>query len=86
MFPGDALRGPQPHQRKGGGERRDFSGSRMPLFGCEYHHGCEYVPKSLAECVNLIRGPVGTTVRLELITPDRSQTNTVELTRQKFKL
>lgn len=41
--------------------------------------------KSLAECVNLIRGPAGTTVQLELVTPDRSQTNTVELTRQKFK-
>jgi C-terminal processing protease CtpA/Prc len=42
--------------------------------------------KPLAECVNLIRGPAGTTVQLELVTPDRSQTNTVELTRQKFKL
>ena len=41
--------------------------------------------KSLAECVNLIRGPVGTTVQLELLTPDRSQTNTVELTRRKIK-
>ena len=42
--------------------------------------------KPLAECVNLIRGPVGTTVQLELRTPDRSQTNTVELTRKKFKI
>ena len=42
--------------------------------------------KPLADCVGLIRGPVGTTVRLDLVTPDNSQTNTVELTRQKFKL
>ena len=42
--------------------------------------------KPLAECVKLIRGPVGTTVQLELVTPDRSQTNTVELTRRKIEL
>ncbi len=42
--------------------------------------------KNLADCVNLIRGPVGTTVQLELITPDMNQTNTVELTRKKLKL
>ena len=42
--------------------------------------------KYLADCVNLIRGPVGTTVRLELVTPDHSQTNTVELTRKKLSL
>ena len=42
--------------------------------------------RPLSECVNLIRGPVGTTVQLELITLDRSQTNSVELTRQKIKL
>ena len=42
--------------------------------------------KPLAECANLIRGPAGTTVQLELVTPDRSRTNTVELTRQKIKL
>jgi carboxyl-terminal processing protease len=40
----------------------------------------------LTNCVNLIRGPAGTTVRLELVTPDHSQTNTVELTRRKMKL
>lgn len=42
--------------------------------------------RPLAECVNFIRGPVGTTVQLELITPDRSQTNNVELTRVKLEL
>ena len=42
--------------------------------------------KPLAECASLIRGPAGTTVQLELITPDGSRTNTFELTRQKIKL
>ena len=42
--------------------------------------------KRLADCVNLIRGPVGSTMRLELVTPDHSQTNTVELTRKKLSL
>ena len=42
--------------------------------------------RPLAQCANLIRGPVGTTVQLELVTRDRSQTNSVELTRQKLKL
>ena len=42
--------------------------------------------KRLADCANLIRGPVGTRVKLELVTPDRSQTNTVELTRRKLQL
>jgi C-terminal processing protease CtpA/Prc len=42
--------------------------------------------KSLAESVNLIRGPAGSTVKLELVTLDGSRTNTVELTRQKLEL
>ena len=42
--------------------------------------------RPLAQCANLIRGPAGTTVQLELVTTDRSQTNSVELTRQKLKL
>jgi C-terminal processing protease CtpA/Prc len=42
--------------------------------------------KSLADFAKLIRGPVGTTVKLELVTPDHSQTNTVELTRRKLKI
>jgi carboxyl-terminal processing protease len=42
--------------------------------------------RPLAQCANLIRGPVGTTVQLELVTRDGSQTNSVELTRQKIKL
>jgi carboxyl-terminal processing protease len=35
-------------------------------------------------CAQLIRGPVGTKVRLEIINPTRNETNTIELTRQKF--
>jgi hypothetical protein len=40
--------------------------------------------KSADECGGLIRGPVGSVVRLEIIDPERKQTNTVELIRQKF--
>ena len=42
--------------------------------------------KRLADCANLIRGPVGTRVKLEMVTPDHSQTNTVELIRRKLQL
>jgi carboxyl-terminal processing protease len=42
--------------------------------------------KRLADCANLIRGPAGTRVKLELVTPDHSQTNTVELIRRKLQL
>jgi C-terminal processing protease CtpA/Prc len=41
---------------------------------------------NLVDVANLIRGPVGTMVKLELATPDHSQTNTVELTRRKLQL
>ena len=41
---------------------------------------------NLMDVANRIRGPVGTTVKLELVTPDHSQTNTVELTRRKLQL
>jgi CubicO group peptidase (beta-lactamase class C family) len=44
------------------------------------------VGKSLAECVDLIRGPAGTKLKLELVDPQRDQSSTVELTRQKFML
>jgi CubicO group peptidase (beta-lactamase class C family) len=40
--------------------------------------------KSLVECVGLLRGPVGTKVRLELIDEGREGAKTVELTRQRF--
>jgi carboxyl-terminal processing protease len=42
--------------------------------------------KRLVECVNLVRGPAGSTVQLELINPDLGQTNTFKLTRQKINL
>jgi carboxyl-terminal processing protease len=42
--------------------------------------------KRLADVANRIRGPVGSKVKLELVTPDRIQTNTVELTRRKLQL
>ncbi len=41
---------------------------------------------SLQECVNLVRGPAGTKVRLELFDLDANETKTVELTRQKLQL
>jgi len=41
---------------------------------------------SLQECVNLVRGPEGTKVRLELFDLDANETKIVELTRQKLQL
>jgi len=49
-------------------------------------NGVSLEGKSLAECAGLIRGPAGSAVQLELVTPDGSRTNVVELTRQKIKL
>src|SRR5882724_10531485 len=40
--------------------------------------------KSLTECLGIMGGPAGTKVRLELVNPERKETNTVELVRQKF--
>jgi len=40
--------------------------------------------KSPTLCANLIRSKPGTKVRLELMNVERNETNTVELTRQKF--
>lgn len=40
--------------------------------------------KSMDWCASLIRGKAGTKVRLELINPERNETSTVELLRQKF--
>jgi carboxyl-terminal processing protease len=41
--------------------------------------------KSLKECVDLIRGKVGTKVKLELVDTTLSKTNTVVLTRAEVK-
>ena len=42
--------------------------------------------KSLQEVINLIRGAIGTKVRLELINPETKESTDVELTRQKIQL
>jgi S1-C subfamily serine protease len=42
--------------------------------------------KTLPECVELLRGPIGTTVRLELVKPGGGAPMTVELTRQRFRV
>ena len=47
-------------------------------------NGQPTLDKTPDACAQLIRGPVGTKVRLEIIDPFRNETNTVELTRQKF--
>jgi D-alanyl-D-alanine-carboxypeptidase/D-alanyl-D-alanine-endopeptidase len=41
--------------------------------------------KDLTACVELLRGPAGTKVRLGILTPERSEARTVELTRRKFR-
>lgn len=46
--------------------------------------GASVAGKSLQECLSLIGGPAGTRVKFEIINPERKETNTVELTRQKF--
>jgi carboxyl-terminal processing protease len=40
----------------------------------------------LKECVDLMRGPVGSRIQLELIDPAKSTTNIVELTREEISL
>ena len=40
--------------------------------------------KSTAECFSLLRANGSPKVRLELVNPERKETNTVELTRGKF--
>jgi carboxyl-terminal processing protease len=42
--------------------------------------------RPLAICVAMTRGPVGSTVQLEVVDPAKSETNLVELTRVKFSL
>lgn len=46
--------------------------------------GTPTVGMKLRQCVDLIRGPEGTTVTLELVDPSNDTTNTVELTREKI--
>ena len=42
--------------------------------------------KTLRECVDLMRGPVGSKVRLELVDPAKNTTNLVEFTREVIYL
>ena len=46
--------------------------------------GIPVAGKTITECLDIMRGPVGAKVRLELISPERKDTNAVELTRGKF--
>jgi hypothetical protein len=45
--------------------------------------GFSTADKSLTECLGLIRGKIGTKVRLELFSPTTHETNSVEIIRQK---
>jgi serine-type D-Ala-D-Ala carboxypeptidase/endopeptidase len=47
-------------------------------------NGASVEGKSLPECLGMIGGKAGTKVRLEIINPEKNETNAVELTRQKF--
>jgi CubicO group peptidase (beta-lactamase class C family) len=49
-------------------------------------NGTPTAGKSAAECLSLTRGPAGAKIQLELVSADGTQTNTVELTREKFRL
>lgn len=46
--------------------------------------GTTVAGKSLAECLNLLRGPAGSTIRLEI--DQEGQSKTVELKRQKYQI
>jgi carboxyl-terminal processing protease len=46
--------------------------------------GSDIVGKPLAECVAMTRGLVGSKVQLEVIDTAKSETNTVEFTREKI--
>jgi len=47
-------------------------------------NGIEVQGRNLTECLGIMGGPLGTKVLLELVNPERKETNTVALTRQKF--
>lgn len=40
----------------------------------------------LSACVNLLRGPIGSKVRVEVVDPEAESTNVVELIRQRVKV
>jgi carboxyl-terminal processing protease len=47
-------------------------------------NGTNTAGRSMSECVSLVRGEAGTTVRLELADPAHGRTNKVTLTREKI--
>ncbi len=47
-------------------------------------NGVSVEGKSMKQCLSMRGGRVGTKVRLEVFDPDRKETRTLELTRQKF--
>jgi len=47
-------------------------------------NGVATAGKSLAECMELSPGGIGTKVQMELVNAERKQTNTIEVTKQKF--
>lgn len=49
-------------------------------------NGVAVAGKTLQQCLELLRGPAGTKVRLELVKPGGEETTTVELTRQRFRV
>jgi CubicO group peptidase (beta-lactamase class C family) len=46
--------------------------------------GVQASGKNLKEYLTLLRGPVGTKVRLDLVSPGRNESKTIELTRQRY--
>jgi CubicO group peptidase (beta-lactamase class C family) len=61
--------------------------SQAGLHGGIVIHEINGIPvtgKSLQECLDLMAGPAGTRVRLELSEPDGNGMKTIELTKQKF--
>jgi CubicO group peptidase (beta-lactamase class C family) len=49
-------------------------------------NGVPVAGKTLKECLELLRGPVGTKVLLEIAKPGSKEATTVELTRQRFRV
>jgi C-terminal processing protease CtpA/Prc len=47
-------------------------------------NGISVTGKTVQECLEMMAGPAGTKVRLQLSEPNHTETKTIELTRQKF--
>src|ERR1700722_19005863 len=57
-----------------------FKAGLIPGLIIQKIDGTATADKHLKDCVDMLRGAAGTTVKLELIDTAQSQTNTVELT------